>query len=371
MSAGPVGSAVIRLAHGRASKMTSKKTHGFIDEAMRSAIGLLAQHGIAPSPPNYAVYFGYCLGRNQALVHDVKALLSEATPPSEARIQEIHDRHLGPEGEAGEIRETGRKISVTVSDILESLRQAGRDQSAFGAKLEGFSGQLTEEISPAQATMLVQGMLRETQQIMAQNEALESRLSESTQEIDDLRQHLAEVQREAMTDALTGIPNRKFFDQTLLEEIASAEAEGTELCLLLADIDHFKKFNDTYGQRVGDEVLKVVAHTLKDGIKGRDTSARYGGEEFAVILPRTTLENAATVAEEIRSTLAHRKLQNRRKGNSYGKVTLSIGVARYRPGESVGSFVERADAALYRAKSGGRNRVEAETLEEQVSGLRG
>jgi diguanylate cyclase len=349
---------------------TSMETPGYIDEAMRSALELMGRHGIAPDSRNYAVYFGYFLGRNQALVHDVEALLGEGAPPTEARIQEIHGRHFGLEGEAGEIRETSRKIHATVNDILESLGQAGRDQSAFGKKLEGFSGQLSEEISATRATMLVQGILRETQQVMAQNQALESRLSESTREIEDLRQHLAEVRREAMTDALTGIPNRKFFDQTLVEEIASAEAEGAELCLLLADIDHFKKFNDTYGHLVGDEVLKVVARALKDGIKGRDTPARHGGEEFAVILPRTALENAVTVAEQIRSTLADRKLQNRRRGNSYGRITLSIGVGRYRSGESVESLVERTDAALYRAKSGGRNRVEAETLEEQISSLR-
>lgn len=366
----PAGGAVVSLAGGPVSKTTSMENPGYIDEAMRSALDLMGHHGIAPDPRNYAVYFGYFLGRNQALVHDVEALLGEGVPPSEARIQELHGRHFSLEGETGEIRETSRKIHATVNDILESVRQAGRDQSAFGEKLEGFSGQLSKEISGAQSAMLVQGILRETQQIMAQNETLESRLNKSTQEIEDLRQHLAEVQREAMTDALTGIPNRKFFDQTLAEEVASVEAEGTELCLLLADIDHFKTFNDTYGHSVGDEVLKVVARVLKDGVKGRDTPVRYGGEEFAVILPQTTLENAVTVAEQIRSTLASRKLQNRRRGNSYGRITFSVGVAKYRPGESIESFVERSDAALYRAKSGGRNRVEAEMLEEQVAGLR-
>ena len=342
-----------------------------IDEASKSALDLMARHGIEASPQNYTVFFGYCGGAEPAVARAVDQALKNEDGLAQDRIQEIYEKHFGFERHAGAVQETGQKIRSMVGEILDSLGEAGRDQSAFGEKLAGFSGKLTEGATGEDAGVLVQGILSETHEILAKNQALEARLNESSREIDDLREHLEEVQREAMTDALTGIANRKNFDFTLNQEIAAAAKTSKDLCLLLADIDHFKKFNDTYGHQVGDEALKVFARTLKDGVKGRDTPARYGGEEFAVILPETSLGDAVTVADHIRETLASRELQNRKTGDSYGKVTLSIGVARYRPGESLDALVERADAALYRAKDNGRNRVETETLEEQLASKAG
>jgi hypothetical protein len=156
---GQDGGDVVRLAHGHVSETLSMGKSRNIDEATRSALNLLARHGISPDAQNYAACFEYFLGRNQALVDDVKALLGEGSPISEPRIREIHGRHFGMLGEIGEIRETSRKIHEVVSGILEPLRQAGQDQSAFGENLEGFFGQLTEEVSASEAAMLVQGIL--------------------------------------------------------------------------------------------------------------------------------------------------------------------------------------------------------------------
>ncbi len=342
-----------------------------MDKASKLALDLMAQQGIAPSPENYAVFFSYCGSAEPAVAHALDRALKDKGGLQEDRVQEIYEKYFGFERHAGTIQETGQKVHSKVGEILDSLGEAGRDQSAFGEKLAGFSGKLTQGATGEDAAALVQGILSETHEIMAKNRTLEARLNESSREIDDLREHLEEVQIEAMTDALTGIANRKNFDFTLNQETAAAVNESKDLCLLLADIDHFKKFNDTYGHRIGDEVLKVVARTLKDRVKGRDTPARYGGEEFAVILPETSLDDAVTVADHIRETLATHNLQNRKTGDNYGKVTLSIGVAKYRPGESLDALVERADAALYRAKDNGRNRVETETVAEQLAGKAG
>ena len=133
------------------------------------------------------------------------------------------------------------------------------------------------------------------------------------------------------------------------------------ICLLLADIDHFKTFNDTYGHTVGDQVLKLVARMLSQEIKGRDLAARYGGEEFTIILPDTALDGAVKLAQQLCAVLAHKELKNRESGKHFGQVTLSIGAALYRPGESPAQLINRADEALYRAKGKGRNRVISET----------
>ena len=195
---------------------------------------------------------------------------------------------------------------------------------------------------------------------MAKTVAMSSELGKASVEMDDLKRNLEEARQEALTDSLTGIGNRKAFDLSLRREATDATENGQPLSLIICDIDKFKAFNDTYGHRIGDEVLKVTARVLKDSVKGRDVPARYGGEEFAVILPATSLDEGAIVADHIRKTLASRALTNKKSGESYGRITLSLGVSQLRLGEPLEDLIKRADEALYRAKRDGRNRVEKE-----------
>jgi diguanylate cyclase len=140
----------------------------------------------------------------------------------------------------------------------------------------------------------------------------------------------------------------------------SAMEVGENLCLVMIDIDHFKRFNDTYGHPMGDQVLRLVARVIADNVKGRDTPARYGGEEFAVILPNTSLADAATVAEQLRRAVSKRRVTRRDTMQDLGSVTMSLGVSQFRPGEQLQHFIDRADAALYQAKRAGRDRVLSE-----------
>jgi diguanylate cyclase len=207
---------------------------------------------------------------------------------------------------------------------------------------------------------VIQSVVAETQEMIARTDHLERELNRSTAEITELRKLVEDVSREAMTDALTGIGNRKQFDQRLKQLIADALEQGGDLSLLMLDIDHFKTFNDTWGHQFGDEVLRLVARTLIEGIKGRDQAARYGGEEFGILLPGTRLVDAAKLAEHLRENIATKAVIKRDTREKLGTVTMSIGVSCYRPGEAPALFVERADVALYRAKQAGRNRVALE-----------
>ena len=299
-----------------------------------------------------------------------KLAVADSQSP-EAQYDELYYKHSSLDRETEEVRETSNRIESAIETVLEHLSHASEDCTNYGEKPTEFSGNITQQSDDSDVRGLVLSILNETRKITEKNQKLVCNLEVSTKEIAFLRQKLLKTRRETLTDALTGISNRKFFDIRLSEEIAAHNESGAPLSLLMIDIDHFKKFNDTYGHQLGDEVIKVVARLLKDGIKGRDAPARYGGEEFAVILPQTCLEDAATVAKHLCATLASRELKSMRTGKSFGTVTVSIGAAEYRQKDSISQFVQRADEALYQAKRRGRNRVEVEIDDKPSLGLAG
>ena len=164
----------------------------------------------------------------------------------------------------------------------------------------------------------------------------------------------------SLTDPLTTLANRKSFDLQLGRVMADAKQKSEPLSLLMTDVDNFKTFNDKYGHLTGDQVLRLVAMSVKQNVKARDIAARYGGEEFMVALPSTPLQHAITIADQIRHAVMTKELMKRSSGERLGRVTISIGVAALRPDDTPQSLLERADACLYAAKRHGRNRVISE-----------
>jgi diguanylate cyclase len=160
----------------------------------------------------------------------------------------------------------------------------------------------------------------------------------------------------AVRDGLTRCYNNKYFKARIEQELIRTRRYGNELTLGMLDIDHFKKVNDTFGHLAGDRVIQAVANAMKACVRGDDTSARYGGEEFALLLPATTLEGARTVTEHVRNAI-RRPQANASRNGPMPSVTVSAGIAAFRPGESVEEFIARADKALYASKHEGRDRV--------------
>jgi diguanylate cyclase len=215
--------------------------------------------------------------------------------------------------------------------------------------------------------MIVETLVQATNEMQQTNLSLEQKLNASKAEIQQLQQNLEMVRHESLTDPMTGLANRKYFDEALQRAIAEAGARSEPLSLLMIDIDHFKRFNDTYGHLTGDQVLRLVAASLKQNVKGQDIAARYGGEEFAVILPNTVLRSAVTVGDHIRRAAMSKELIKRSTGELLGRITLSVGAATLHHGDTAQSLIERADACLYAAKRNGRNRVICETDPEYVA----
>jgi diguanylate cyclase len=210
----------------------------------------------------------------------------------------------------------------------------------------------------------VSGLSHATTKVRRENATLEKRLETSTREVARLREHLEQVRRDAMTDALTNLSNRKAFDEEL-ERACAAGDPGRQppVALAVLDIDHFKQFNDTWGHQTGDQVLRYVASVLNRMCPAPRVAARFGGEEFAVIFPGETVAVAESVMNAVREEISSRCLRRRSTNEELDPVRVSAGVAQRRSDESGSTLLGRADAALYASKRAGRNRVtNAETV---------
>ncbi|WP_417429975.1 diguanylate cyclase [Kiloniella sp.] len=322
------------------------------------AITIMVQRGIPSTPPNYTIWYDYVSGKNTDLKIAVDKIIQDKKPFTPETCNELYQRfYLADTTHGAHLQEAGERIQDTLAQVIQQISEAGSDNATYGEKITSIADDMAGEDNASSLQNFVKEIVRETAEITEKNKILQSQLQKSSSEIDTLQENLEKVRTEALTDALTQIGNRKLFDTNLNKEAKKADEENSDLCLLLMDIDLFKKFNDTFGHRVGDEVLRVVARQLKSAVKGQDTPARYGGEEFTCILPSTSLHDATSLANQIREKIAKQVLRNKKTGQEFGRITLSIGVSKYVKGESLEGFIQRADEALYRAKDQGRNRV--------------
>lgn len=333
----------------------------------KAAMALMDNHGVAPSPTNFELFFAYASGGNPPLLRAVDAHLKAKKPFTPDVLEELR-RHVSKESKAADQLDTlSKDVSAALGSVLVTLETAGKDAASYGRALSGAISEMVGDPSPAAVRKLMDGLLGATQAMEARTKMLEDELHRSSAEVTELKTKLDDVRKESLTDPLTAIPNRKLFDMALDNAIHDANQTGEEFVLCMCDIDHFKTFNDTWGHQTGDQVLRLVGACLSENVKGRDTAARYGGEEFAVILRQTKLEHALTLANQIRGHVESKKLVKKSTGDILGTITISIGVAQFSPGESTASLIRRADECLYAAKRAGRNCVIGE--EDRKTGV--
>jgi len=315
-----------------------------------------------PALPRYfEVWYNYATGYNPALNQSINQTLQQKGTLSEADIDQVYDTYIATSRIGERIDSVGSRVLDEIKQALAMIDAAAGSATRYSESLADASEELagTEDRDTWRAILgrLVEG----AKEMEVSNKKLEASLSASKQEIEQLQQTLEAVRTESLTDPLTTLSNRKFFDAALGKAIAEAAQKNEPLSLLMADVDHFKSFNDKYGHLTGDQVLRVVAMTVKQNVKGQDIVARYGGEEFVVALPNTVLRAALTVGDHVRRAVMIKELMKRSSGERLGRVTISIGVAVLHPGETAQSLIERADHCLYAAKRNGRNRVICET----------
>ncbi len=331
-------------------------------EILRTALSLMAKQEAAFHPPSYALWYEHVAGINPTLTKALDERLSVGTPLTEADVWRMHAQFiLTRDVDAFErIRDRLRFLLEETSHAAES---AGAHASHFGQALEGHTARLQQTVGLEMIRDVVAEVLTDTQHMCLVTSELSEQLKRSAHEVQTLTQRLEQAQTEALLDPLTGLNNRRGLERSLQESGATL----TGFALLLADIDNFKSINDTHGHLLGDKVLRAVAQVVRGCIKGRDTAARMGGEEFAVLLPETSVQGAAALAEKIRQAISQVSIRRVDRNEYVGNVTLSVGVAGAEAEETLESLVERADAALYVAKRGGRNRVSVATASQPSS----
>lgn len=314
------------------------------------------------SPQNYEVWLTYLTHASPDLRQAVDKLIASGKPISSDDMEQIYERFFSTTHLSTQVMETGTRIAHEIADALDALKRAGATTERYGATLNVAADALQNSTIDGDALKrLINVLASATTEMSKQNSTLSHKLAQSSQEMEKLRTSLRQARAEALTDALTGIANRKLFDETLRLRKEEADTERTELALLLGDIDHFKSFNDTWGHQTGDQVIRFVASALTKFALPDHLVARYGGEEFAVIMPRTSLRDAGRIADQIRSAIEAKRLVRRSTNETIGAVTVSFGAAIYVPGETVGTLISRADECLYMSKRSGRNRVTLET----------
>ncbi len=312
---------------------------------------------LVPTPEIYHLWYAYYTSGNMDLVRAIDLFVANDQKIEHDSCIELYQRFLSDQREDNTVREAGDKIQETIKDMSGVFEDVRTRTEKYGENISTLTENLNEDSDPAEVRNVLSNVLSDTQEMLEQNQQLENQLSQSSQAMEELKRDLETVRKEALTDGLTQLANRKAFDSEIKRTIHKTIEDETVFSLVFLDIDHFKPFNDTYGHQVGDQVLRLVARTLKDGVKGKDMVARYGGEEFVIILPETTMVGGNRVAESLLKAVASKEVINRNTGNKLGRITLSAGVAQYNAGESIEDIIRRADEALYHAKQNGRNRV--------------
>jgi diguanylate cyclase len=322
-------------------------------------------------PRNYEIWYVYATGYNSELNKVINETLALNGKLTEADLEQIYETYLSHIKITDRIDKVGARVISEVDDVMRLIGDTLGMSASYNASLTSATERLSAAADREQVMKVVEMLVKTTLEMRDTTRALEERLTLSKTEISNLQQSLEAIRAESLTDPLTGLGNRKYFDRSIDTAIETALATGEPLSLLMFDIDYFKSFNDSYGHLTGDQVLRLVGMSLKQSIKGQDITARYGGEEFAVVLPNTALRQALTVADHIRRAVMSKELKKKSTGEILGRVTISVGVSVLKPGDDADSLIERADACLYAAKRGGRNRVVCEADSEYAAEARG
>ena len=323
---------------------------------LKQAVPLMIKYQIPTTPTNYALWYTYVAQTNPQLTDAVNKTIEDSGVCTPLSSELLYQQHVAAQTERN-VDTMKQSLEAMVTEINASMQDTISDTGDFQAMLDkSFSRlmQLDEEGLSIDETMgLVRELVQGSRHISQSTRQFHNQLSEAEKEIAELKSKLQQSREEALHDALTGLLNRRAFDQ----EINHLLTTQTPIALIILDIDKFKGINDGFGHVFGDQVLKAIARRVKDSCKSGERPFRIGGEEIAIILPARSLLVARQFAEALRRAIEKLSVMDRKSGQRLNAVTASFGVTEYVTNDSYENILRRADEQLYRAKELGRNRV--------------
>jgi len=331
---------------------------------LKEAVPKIVGSKVPANPINYSLWYNYVAGRNPALNKKLDHIIERTGTCSREESQELYSHYI-----IGEYLEDHNKslehLTALASQLIDRMGSALDGSNNFDSQLGDNMGLLKNATSADDVAAVIESTLAATQTIRDSNSQFSQQLATANSEIMALRGQLEDVERQAFTDKLTQLYNRHAFD-VQLKQLLAVDVVAEHVCLIIVDLDHFKNFNDEYGHVIGDRVLTRMGELIHDYCPDNAIGARYGGEEFAIIVSNASEQEAAALAETLRQRLLKLRVRLKNSDKVLDNITASFGVTRYRLGESAENFIDRADKMLYRAKDGGRNRVEVEVLDQQA-----
>lgn len=328
-------------------------------ELLRLTLPMISRHGRGFAPISYAIWYEYVRGENPSLRDELDEAVSADKRITEDQTFRMYQRYIVSSLERAVL--AGRAGLLEVLDQVDSsVDSASASASRFGDQLGSFAQALSSEHDAETIRAHVDNLKSDINSVNTSILDLHNRLDGSRQEVERLVSELALAKEQAQVDPLSGLLNRRGFDETLerlIAEFNENPAPSGSLAMLILDIDHFKAVNDQHGHIFGDKVIKGVAKILDGGVMRKDYVCRFGGEEFAILLPGTDKAGAVAVGERVREAVAQSRIKRANSDQMIDQITISGGVSIYQKNEELIDFIDRADQALYRAKQGGRNQI--------------
>lgn len=322
---------------------------------LKKTVPLMLKHKMPAIPTNYALWYTYAANETPSLNESMDGILAQISTLSNARAEEMYRNYVADKQEVSpwQLRQT---IEAMLLEISQTVQDTKSDTNVFRSAMDGCLDDLEkvekEGWSVEEVMGLVRNLVNDAQEIRRSTLNFSAALTSAEKEIAQLRAELQQTQKHALHDSLTGLCNRRFFDDEL-----QSMMHNTPLCLIIVDVDHFKKFNDTHGHVMGDKVLKAVAKKLQQNCRDGAQAYRFGGEEFAILIPTDNITRALHVADVMRRSIEKIQLKDKRTGETIGGITASFGVSQADSKMQISDFIETADKHLYEAKNLGRNRV--------------
>lgn len=327
------------------------------EQSAAVAMRLMQQQGIAPTPPNYTVWYHFVSEDHPDLKRDMQDALKGNGIIEAQTVQTLYDRHFDIREERAKLEEAGNKFIGSISGLVGKLTEARSEYESIDSSMKDRLTRIGRSESRSDLQEQVIALVQDSAKVQALNSVLMDELEFVANEATSMKDTLVDAAQERRIDSLTGLANRDHFTDVLTSRMAEARANAQSLAIVMVDVDDFKIFNGKNGVDMGDNALKLIGSELARHCKDRDLAARYGGQEFAMIFEASNLQTALDRAESLRAAVAGRTIRSKKTGETLGQLTLSVGVATLMSRDDVSGFVERAHAELYTAKKTGKNKV--------------